>query len=121
MLLDKTDFKKRIDAIKLKDNANPQIKNSDAAVAYIGLLCQGKSDFEDVREMLEDPEFFTYALNIKKIPSSETLRQRLDMAGKKLRTVILEENVKMLKETNVDLTPCFRDWIPLDIDVMLRS
>jgi len=117
LLLDKTDFKKRVDAIKLKDNANPQIKNSDVTVSYIGLLCQGKSDFEDVREMLEDPEFFTYALNIKKIPSSETLRQRLDMAGNKLRTIILEENVKMLKEAKVNFTPCFGEWIPLDIDV----
>ena len=117
LLLDKTDFKKRVDAVKLKDNANPHIKNSDATLAYIGLLCQGKSDFDDVREMLEDPEFFTYALNIKRIPSSETLRQRFDMAGKKLRTIILEENVKMLKEAQVDPTPCFKDWIPLDIDV----
>lgn len=117
LLLDKTDFKKRVNAIKLKDNANPQITNSDVTVAYIGLLCQGKSDFDDVREMLEDPEFFTYALNIKKIPSSETLRQRLDMAGKKLRKVILEENVKMLKEAKVSLTPCFGELIPLDIDV----
>ena len=117
LLLDKTDLKKRVDAVKLKDNANPHIKNSDATLAYIGLLCQGKSDFDDVREMLEDQEFFTYALNIKRIPSSETLRQRFDMAGKKLRTIILEENLKMLKEAQVDPTPCFKDWIPLDIDV----
>lgn len=117
LLLDKTDIKKRVDTIKLKDNANPQIKNSDATLAYIGLLCQGKSDFDDVREMLEDPEFYTYALNIKKIPSSETLRQRLDMAGNRFRGVILEENIKMLKGAKVDFTPCYKDWIPLDIDV----
>jgi len=117
LLLDKTDFKKKVDAVKLKDNENPQIKNSDVAVSYIGLLCQGKSDFDDVREMLEDLEFFTYALNIKKMPSSETLRQRLNMAGKKLREIILEENIKMLKEAKVDLTPCIKEWIPLGIDV----
>jgi len=117
LLLDKTDFKKRADSIKLKDNANPHIKNSDILISYIGLLCQGKSNFDDIREMFEDKEFYCYALNIKKIPSSETLRQRLDLAGGKLRTMILEENVKMLKAANIELTPCFEEYIPLDVDV----
>jgi len=117
LLLDKTNLKKRIDLVKLKDNANPHIKNSDVIISYIGLLCQGKSNFEDVREMLEDPEFFTDALNIKRIPSSETLRQRLDMTGKQLRTQILEENINLLRKVGIQYTPCYNEWIPLDIDV----
>ena len=81
LLIDKTDLKRRLDSIKLKDNANPQVKNSDVAISYIGLLCQGKSDFEAIREMEEDPEFYMDALNIRRIPSSGTLRQRMDLAG----------------------------------------
>lgn len=117
LLLKKTDLKRRLNEVKFKDNANPQIKNGDVAISYIGLLCQGKSDFDDVREMLEDKEFYTYALDTRNIPSSETLHQRMDMAAKKLRPIILEENINMLKATKVDLTPCYKNWIPLDIDV----
>jgi hypothetical protein len=117
LLLKKTELKKQINVVKLKDNANPFIKNGDIAISYIGLLCQGKSDFDDVREMLEDKEFYTSALEISNIPSSETLRQRLDMAGKLLRPIILEENINMLKAVNAELTPCYKDWLPLDIDV----
>ena len=120
LLLNKTDLKKRVDLIKTRENEMPQIKNSNVIISYLGLLCQGKSDFEDIREMQEDPQFHEYALNINRIPSSETMRQRMDKLGKKkLRTVILEENVKLLNEAHVDLTPCSsqKKWMPLDIDV----
>lgn len=117
LLIDKTDLKRRLDSIKLKDNANPQVKNSDVAISYIGLLCQGKSDFEAIREMEEDPEFYMDALNIRRIPSSGTLRQRMDLAGNKLRTILLEENVNLLKEAVATFTPCYKEWIPLDVDV----
>jgi hypothetical protein len=39
------------------------------------------------------------------------------MAGKLLRPIILEENINMLKAINAELTPCYKDWLPLDIDV----
>lgn len=116
-LLNKTNLKKRVNSINLKEKANPFIQNSDVLSAYIGLLCQGKNDFEDVREMHDDKEFYTYALNAEKIPSVETLRQRMDLAGKKLRKVIVEENVELLRAATVDLTSCFKNYLPLDIDV----
>jgi hypothetical protein len=117
LILKKTDLKRRLNEVKLRNNANPLIKNGDVAISYIGLLCQGKSDFDDVREMLEDKEFYSNALDIRNIPSSETLRQRMDMVEKKFRSIILEENVKMLKATDAQLTPCYKNWLPLDIDV----
>lgn len=45
--------------------------------SYIGLLCLGTSDFEAVRGMREDDYFHT-AMGIGAVPSTETLRQRLD-------------------------------------------
>jgi hypothetical protein len=36
---------KRLNETKLKDNAELHIKTSEVALAYIGLLCQGKSDY----------------------------------------------------------------------------
>jgi hypothetical protein len=117
MLLSKTGIKKRFNTLKLKENANPQVKNSDVALSYIGLLCQGKSDFEDIREMQEDPEFYTDALDIKRLPSPETLRQRMDMMGSKPRSIILEENVNLLKASGATFTPCYKNFVPLDVDV----
>lgn len=119
LLLNNTDIKKRVDKEKLRNNAMPQIKNSDVLVSYIGLLCQAKSDFEAIREMEEDRDFYKNALDIKRIPSCETLRQRMDIAGKRFRSILLEENVNMLNGAHVEYTPCSdkHPWIPLDVDV----
>ncbi|MFS0647627.1 IS1380 family transposase, partial [Siminovitchia sp. 179-K 8D1 HS] len=47
---------------------NPSISNGDVASSNIGLLCKGKSDFDDIEDFRED-EFFRYALNIDNVPS----------------------------------------------------
>ncbi len=36
--------------------SQPQIKNGDILLTYIGLLCQGKTEFEAVKEIEEDSE-----------------------------------------------------------------
>lgn len=42
--------------------------------------------YEAVREMMDDPDYYKYALGISyAIPSAETLRQRFDMIGDSLR------------------------------------
>ena len=117
LLLGKTDLANRLNRSRLKENASPHIRHSDVAFAYIGLLCQGKSDFDYVREMESDVEFYCRALGIRDIPSSETLRQRLDMAGDRWRRDILEENTVLLKESGAAFTPCHGAYVPLDVDV----
>ncbi len=44
--------------------SQPQIKNGDILLTYTGLLCQGKTDFEAVKEMEEDPECYKLSLGI---------------------------------------------------------
>ena len=79
-MLGKSDFVKRCNRIPVdKKRSEPQIKDGDILLTYIGLLCQGKTEFEAVREMQDDPEYYKYALGIaRSIPSAETLRQRMD-------------------------------------------
>ena len=89
LLLKRTSLAKRLNETKLKDNAEPHIKNSEIALAYIGLLCQGKSDYDFIREMDRDQDFYCTALDIKHIPSSETLRQRLDMVNGQWNEIII--------------------------------
>lgn len=117
LLLSRTELAKCLNGIQLKDNAAPHIKNSDVAFAYIGLLCQGKNDFDCVREMDSDQEFYCKALGIRDIPSSETLRQRFDMVRGQWRKPIIKENTAMLQKVGVKLTPCIDEYIPLDTDV----
>lgn len=76
-LLKKSEFVRLANRMPVKQKrSEPQIKNGDILLSYIGLLCQGKTEFEAVEEMRDDPDFFKDALGIKRgIPASETLRQ----------------------------------------------
>ena len=53
------------------------VANGDILRSYLGLLVQGKSDFDAVESFRGDA-FFKQALNIVLLPSSPTLRQRMD-------------------------------------------
>ena len=53
------------------------IANSDILKSYLGLLVQGKNDFDAIEEFRGDG-FFTRALGVGTVPSSPTLRQRMD-------------------------------------------
>jgi hypothetical protein len=60
-------------------------QNSNCVIPYIGLLCQGKTAYEDIRELQEDPGFTCQALRINTIPSVETFRQRMDYLAKEIK------------------------------------
>ena len=89
--LGKSDLVKRANRMVIeKKRSQSQIKNGDILLTYIGLLCQGKTSFDSVREFHADPDYFKAALGISYgIPSSETLRQRMDSIGRTLRNDIL--------------------------------
>ncbi len=50
------------------------IANSDVLKSYLGLLVQGKNDFEAI-EAFRGGDFFTQSLGIQSVASSSTLRQ----------------------------------------------
>ena len=117
--LGKSDLVKRSNRMAVdKKRSQPQIKNGDILLTYIGLLCQGKTSFDSVREFHADPDYFKAALGISyAIPSSETLRQRMDMIGSSLRKDILQANVTMFKTIGVEPTALENGNVPLDLDV----
>jgi hypothetical protein len=53
------------------------IANSDILKPYLSLLVQGKNDFDEIEEFRVD-DFFTRSLDVGVVPSSSTLRQRMD-------------------------------------------
>ena len=118
-MLGKSNFVKRCNRIPVdKKRSEHQIKDGDVLLSYIGLLCQGKVDFEAIREMQDDPDFYESALGItRSLPSAETLRQRMDDIGSSLRPQILEANVDMFRTHGVEPTALETGEVPVDIDV----
>lgn len=118
-MLGKSDFVKWCNRILVdKKRSEPQIKDGDILLTFIGLLCQGKPQFDAVNEMKDDPEYYEAALGIaRRIPSAETLRQRMDDIGSSLRPQILQANVELFRTHGITPTPLPIGLVPVDIDV----
>ena len=118
-LLGKSNFIKQCNNMKVDgQRSQSQIKNGDILLSYIGLLCQGKTAYEDIREMSDDPEFYKLALGItRSIPSAETLRQRMDDIGSSLRENILYANVAMFRDHGIEPSALNSGEVLLDLDV----
>ncbi len=76
-LLQDSKLRQRIDALDVEGCLRPEVKHGDVVAAAIGLLCLGKSDFNDIEAFRQGP-FFRLSLGLRQIPSEPTLRQRLD-------------------------------------------
>jgi hypothetical protein len=120
-LLAKTKLSKMLNS--LGKAADATHKTASCAISYVALLCQGKTAYEDVRELQEDSEFSSQALQIDTIPSAETMRQRLDEVAKDITDsdMIMEASVEMLKSVGAEPTPTFTGHVPVDIDVSVHD
>jgi hypothetical protein len=92
------------------------ISHADVLKSYVGLLCIGKSDYEAITDRMED-EYFKEAVGIRRVPSTETLRQRMDAYAKPFRRVIEECQVEMVARSRAPVSPLYTGHVPLDIDV----
>jgi hypothetical protein len=76
----------------------------DILRSYLGLLATGQSDCEAVTNRRKD-DYFRQSLGIGKVPSAETLRQRLDEVAPALRPLCDACTVEFLKKADVAITP----------------
>jgi Transposase DDE domain group 1 len=88
----------------------------DILRSYVGLLTMGKSDFEAITDCRDD-DHFSQSLGIARVPSAETLRQRLDDAAPNLRSIADTCSVGFLKKARVTITTLDTGHIPVDCDV----
>ena len=97
-LLDKGSLKKRMDISRISGVPNPAISHRDVIFSYIGLLCQGKNDFGHMENERGDI-VFSNAMGIDQIPSSPTMRQRLDKAVGTAgwEDILLQESARLIK------------------------
>lgn len=91
------------------------VATSDIVRSYLGLLVQGKSDFDAI-ENLRGDKFFKHSLGIGLLPSSPTLRQRMDSHAARLSGFVPSMIERLLARHAPDygVLPC--GWLPLDID-----
>jgi len=82
----------------------------------IGLICVGKPDFDAIEPFRDDP-FFIQSLGLDLVPSSPTLRQRLDSARGAFNNIILEESAGVVGRLAPAITPCHGNLVAVDIDV----
>ncbi len=115
-ILDRSSIRKRLDAVALPDHPFPEISHGEVATAMIGLICVGKPDFDAIEPFRDDP-FFTQSLGLDSVPSSPTLRQRLDSARGAFNDIILEESAEVVGRLTPAITPCHGNLVAVDIDV----
>jgi hypothetical protein len=117
-LLGRTNLANQLSDIHLPAAPNPKISHADVVQSMIGLSTLGKTHYDDI-ETFREGSFFKESLGITSVPSSPTLRQRLDDASDELNLIIKGESARLLKNT-VKPTPITlgtKSYIPLDIDV----
>ncbi|BCX80841.1 transposase, IS1380 family [Methylomarinovum caldicuralii] len=90
--------------------------HGDMLKTYIGLLCLGKSDFDAVENYRKDT-YFRHALDIGQVPSSASLRQRLDAQAEAYLPLAYANNIDFLARAKVPITPLKTGHVPLDMDV----
>lgn len=120
-LLAHTGLRKRLNHTKIKSMKTPIHSHADVMKSYLGLLCQGKSDFDHIEPFRKD-DVFTICLQLQKVPSSPTLRQRLDAAAQtpEWNRILLEESADLIRKVKAPLTGLTageKAYAPLDIDV----
>ena len=115
-LLDKANIRGRLDEVVLPEHRYPEIGHRDIATAMTGLLCLGKPDFDAIEPFRNDL-FFSQSLGLNSVPSSPTLRQRMDSARGTFDHIILEESAGLVRRFAVVITPCHGKLVPVDIDV----
>ena len=117
VLIRKTTLYDELDKQKSSPKDKADIKNSDMVGVLIGINCQGKSGYEPVNEFKGEREFYCDILGIKRIPSEEMLRQRMDAISESIMPTLWNANVELLRNTGVKPTQCYATHVPMDIDV----
>ena len=95
-----------------------RISDSDILVGYSGLLAQGKTEYEEI-SAFRDNAFFKDSLGLTRVPSAESLRQRLDEMGRfdfiKSKLSVFT-NIFLKEVTPSTIKILSGEYTPLDID-----
>jgi hypothetical protein len=116
-LLHACEFKKQVDKVHLLRRPNPELRHGEVLGAMTALLFLGKPDYDAVKPFHDDL-LLRKALGLPRVPSAETLRDRLDKAEHLFDDVVRNLSTDIVRRFG-NPTPCHDDFVPLDIDVTL--
>jgi len=114
-ILEACEYKKHVNRVHLPSRPNPELKHSDILSVMIALIFIGKPYYDAVRFFYDDVLLRT-SLGLPRVPSAESLRNRLDLADNRFDNVIRELSASVIHEFGQP-TACSRGHMPLDIDV----
>jgi hypothetical protein len=115
-LLDMMEFNKQVEGLS-KSASNLQIDDTEILRSYLGLLCLGKNSYEAIDDYKDD-EYFMQAIGVDRLPSKESLRQRLEqLSTPKAEAFIRKFNLQPLKRFGEYKAALDSGLIPVDFDV----
>lgn len=100
------------------------IANSNVLNSYLGLLVQGKNDFDAIEAFRSD-DFFKRSLGIGAVPSSPTMRQRMNTHAASWFGLVDELNEQLLSPKGAGFAvdfgalPC--GYMPMDWDTFVMN
>ena len=110
----------KMDHLTTSKTKHGEISHSDIVKMAVVLLANGKSDFFDM-DLYRNDTLFQTVLNLKRVASSATFRQRLNELGESnsSQTLLDEQLADHLRKVPDfgKLTIRSGNYIPLDIDV----
>lgn len=99
--LNNTRIFSRINRISRIKKGSGVISDYDVIKTAIALITLGKTDFEDVEQYRND-RYFKKSLNLKRVPSSVTLRQRLETYDAGMWLALRQINIEFLTDNFAD-------------------
>lgn len=109
-----TSLAQAIDQALPKRHGTP---TSDMIKTYLGIMAQGKNDFQAINNIRNDA-FFNQALGLShQIPTEASIRTRFEKEADELIPLVNQANVEFLINREVPITALSTGHIPLDIDV----
>jgi len=109
-----------IDSLDGRFPTSQGVRASDIVKAYLGLLCLGMSDFDAIENFRQDKPF-KQLLNLQKVPSTATLRQRLEkLAANDLQARTAEWSTTLLSLAEAPIT-ADKGHVCLDIDTFVMD
>lgn len=105
-----------LDSMSFAKQQRSGICHSDILTSYLTLASLGKSDFEAIENYRNDTYFKT-AMGLADVPSSSTLRQRMDDQADDYRDVIDTAMMNFMVKARLPVTAISTGHVVLDLDV----
>jgi len=109
-----------VDSLDGRFPTSQGVRASDIIKSYLGLLCLGMSDFDAIENVRQDTPF-KQLLNLQKVPSTATLRQRLEkLAANDLQARTATWSTTLLSLAEAPIT-AETTHVCLDIDTFVMD